>query len=389
MRFRNRRGAFVVIAAILFLGMVGVSAIAIDFSRLWTLRNELQTSADASAMGGALQLIGARNPAQTVSAARAFAADNRAMGRVVTVDSVELGTWNDATRFFTLNGTPNDAVRVVVADTMRGLLMSAFGIAKPRLKARAVGWAGASISSIACIKPWAIPYESLMYTLNVFRNINPPASNANLTRAFDQIADIAALNTMTAAQRTFTLKLGGGGAVTAPAGGYVGTNLPGNYQAVGLPKLWDAATGTYPTPGPQNGANAYRNNIAGTTCNSIAVGDSLATEPGNMVGPTMQGIEPAVCATIVQSGANTGDCLNSAGLVGVNMISSFFSCGTSCNGRSVVAVDLLGSFILTKAYPRNFGIHDKAEIAGIFNPVQATGPVGPGPSTLKKVILVQ
>ena len=384
MEFKNRRGAFVVLIAILFLAMIGVSAVAIDFSRMWALRNYLQTSADAGAMGGALQLIG-RNRTLADSAARAWADSNKAFGRSVIVDSVLLGRWNDSTRTFALGAVPNDAVTVVVADTARGLLMRAFGIAPPRLRTRAVGWAGAGITTTSCMKPWAVPYESLMYAINLQRGISPAASNANLTRAFDNVLDIQALNSMTAAQRTFTLKHGSGG-VTAPAGGYTAANLPGNYQAVDLPIAWKSSAGPYnPYGSPASGASAYRNNISGTTCNTVSVGDSLDTEPGNMVGPTTQGITPAVCVTI----SVNDDCLDAAGNVTVTVKAAFFSCYTGCNGKTRVKVDLLGSFTLTKYYANNSGGHSKAEITGIFNPVQASGPVGSGPTTLFKPILVK
>ena len=390
MRFRNRRGAFVVIAAILFLGMVGVSAIAIDFSRLWTLRNELQTSADASAMGGALQLIGARNRAQADSAARVFAANNRAMGRAVVVDSVQLGRWNDSTRVFSLGATPNDAVRVVVADTMSGLLMSAFGIAKPRLKARAVGWAGAPVATSGCVKPWAIPYEFLMYAINLQRGISPANSNANLTRAFDQILDVQALNVMTPAQRTFNLTWGGSsaGTIGSPIGGYGPASIPGpgNYQAVDLPIYWKAPSGPYyPYGSYPPGTSNYVANVAG--CNTMGVGDSLSTKPGAPSQPTLNALSPAVCYTISNS---TADCLDASGNIGVTLVGAFFSCKVNCQGNSFVRVDLMGSFTLTKVYPNNsFPGHSKGEIQGIFNPIQANGPVGVGPTTLTKVILVQ
>jgi Putative Tad-like Flp pilus-assembly len=389
MRMKSRRGAFVVLTGVMFLVLIGISAVAIDFSRLWTLKNELQTSADAGAMGGAIQLSGSRIAANAPDSARAYALTNTAMLRTVVVDSLILGNWNPNTRVFTVAGTPTDAITVVVGNSMRGLIMGAFGISSPRLKARAIGWAGAPVAGAGCMKPWVIPYETLMYTLNVYRGIANPGSNANLNRTFDQTNDIAALTAMNSSQRTFTLKLGGGGAVTAPVGGYTGSNMPGNYQAVELPKLWDYLSHSYTSPSPPNGANAYRANIDGTNCYSLSVGDSLATEPGNMVGPTLQGIEPAVCNTIVNSGANTGDCLDSSGNVGVTIKSGFFACGTSCNGRSTVEVKLLGSFVLTKVYPHNYGTHDKAEIMGIFNPIQSGGAAGGSSTLLQKPLLVR
>lgn len=48
MPLKARRGAVVVLLGIMMGALMSISAIAIDFSRLWTLRLELQTSADAA-----------------------------------------------------------------------------------------------------------------------------------------------------------------------------------------------------------------------------------------------------------------------------------------------------------------------------------------------------
>ena len=121
--------------------------------------------------------------------------------------------------------------------------MSLMGVTQPRIKARAIGWADAPVSdATGCIKPWAIPYTLLMYRINVFRNtlnpgtFSPPNSPANLTRTFDQVADLNALQQMSIADRTFSLKQGSGTMNDS------GATIAGNYQAVVLPEYWDAAT---------------------------------------------------------------------------------------------------------------------------------------------------
>lgn len=140
MGLKNRRGAFAIITAILFMTMVMVGAVALDFSRLWTLKNELQISADAAAHAGAIALQPARyvDSATVDAAVRLLATANEAMSRTPVVDSVELGTW---TGTFARSGPPYNAVRVVTAFDMSGLIMSALGMAPPRIRARAVGWA--------------------------------------------------------------------------------------------------------------------------------------------------------------------------------------------------------------------------------------------------------
>jgi Flp pilus assembly protein TadG len=405
LHLKQRRGAIVVMTGLMFFALLVCGAVAIDFGRLWTERWELQSAADAGALAGALQLMPPRDSLYFLDSARAYVLCNRAMGDTITVDSVIKGHWDGPTRTWTPfpAGTPTNAVRVVVSQRSSNLFMAGFGVTPPRMSARAVGWAAAPIATTpACMKPWAVPYEELMYRINIYRGINPPNSVANMTRPFDQVADLAALQTMTPAQRQFNLKIGS----TTPVGVYDPLTT-GNYQAVKLGKYWDYATQSVANPGPMSGgANTYQSHISGATCFGLAVGDSVESEQGNMVGPTVAGMcvngnvapmqlcnQPAPCTWLVGSGSNVGDCLDPAGQPGVDVKAAFFSCQTGCNGSSRYEVKLLGSFTLKKVYPDGDTgpnpAYDKAQIVGEFKPVQATGGAGGGSTTLVKLLLVQ
>jgi hypothetical protein len=212
------------------------------------------------------------------------------MQGAVTIESVILGDWDDITRTFFPDAPVTDAVHVTVSRQSTGLIMAMLGIPLPRIKAQAIGWADAPIATATgCIKPWAIPYVTLMYRVNVFRNTAgtgsfvPPNSFANMTRPFDQVEDIKALNAMSVTDRTFSLKLGDGKVQDSAS-----TSMPGNYQAVVLPELIDGPTGQVNDSTGKTGASAYRDNIAGAKCNTLDVGDILATEAGQMAGPTIQ-----------------------------------------------------------------------------------------------------
>jgi hypothetical protein len=410
MKLKARRGAVVVLLGIMIVALVSVSAISIDFSRLWSLRNELQTSADAAAHAGAIQLSAPNNAGNTISTATAYANVNLAMAGTVTVDSVELGDWDDAVRSFTPGASHTDAVRVVVSRQSTGLIMGLMGVAAPRIKARAIGWADAPISdAVGCIKPWAVPYVVLMYRLNLYHNsvnpgtYSPPDSWANLTRPFDQVDDIAALGNMTVAQRTFNLKMGS----TNPNGANgindsVTSAMPGNYNAVILPKLRDSA-GVATSPTPQGGADNYRDHISGTSCEALNIGDVLGTQPGNMTQPTIQGVTgqapatgPGFCTQLKGETDNTnindptfGDCLDANGTQ-PSIKAAFYYCSSGCGGASEVTVKLLGSFTLMKIYPRQKnGVFDKAEIVGVFNPTGDPGTVGAGSTTYVRPIIVR
>jgi hypothetical protein len=288
--------------------------------------------------------------------------------------------------------------------------MSGLGVPIPRLRASAIAWSEAPVNTTGCIKPWAVPMVHLMYRLNLKRGINPAADWNNLTRPFQQDSDIAALNAMTVAERTFQLKLGStNGNGNNPVNDSINT-MPGNYQAVRLGKYWDASSGTYANPGPETGGNDYEEHVEGPECFGITVGDSLETEPGNKVGPTVDGAQmdgstppKGVCTIVrgyngVDNTQNTdpsyGDCVDGNGNIGVDIKAAFYMCATGCNGSTSVEVTMLGSFTLMKVYPGKSKngwtpAFDKAEIVGVFKPVQDTGPVGGVNTTLQRPILVR
>jgi hypothetical protein len=413
MKMRARRGAVVVMLGIMMVTLVSVSAVSIDFSRLWTLRNELQTSADAAAHAGAIQLLPPNNAGNTISTATSYANVNLAMQALVTVDSVELGDWDDDTRTFHTAppATTIDAVRVVVSRQSSGLIMALLGVNAPRLKARATAWADAPVNNSAgCIKPVAVPFTQLMFRINQHRGIANTPDDSGMYRPFDQVEDLKALGEMDAALRTFSLKIGAG-QLTDTLG-----SMSGNYQAVKLGKYWDVGTGALADPGPDNGgANSYKGHLSGTTCHTLTVGDSLETESGNMVGPTICGVwpgaqgcggttGPGICSVLrgdkadplntPQSSTSYGNCEDSAGNPGVDMKAAFYRCVTGCQGQSKVEVSLLGSFTLTKVFPDKskggaYTDFDQAQIVGIFKPVSDPGTVGPGSTTLVRPIIVK
>ena len=413
LRPRNRRGIFVVLFALLFLVLMGTAAMAIDMSRIWTMRNELQTSADAGALGGAIQMTSPHNLAFVDDTARKIARLNRAAYDTVHVDGVTTGVWNDAAATFdSLVPQPHNAVRVEVSHGTNKMIMGLFGIAAPRVKARAIAWANAPVNNASCLRPWSIPYVILMQKVNLKRielaastgdpkyNLpNPGGANdpANLRRDFTDLDRDVLNRQMSVTDRTFKLKMGAGNGnqstVNDPP---PGSEEPGQYQAVKLPRKRSAG-GTVNPDGipPQNGADPYRDAISGAVCYPIGVGDVLEVQTGDLVGPTIQGVERNgsedhyVCYTLT----NTGLCQNQDGSTGVDVKAAFHLCSTGCNGAAEVTVQMLGSFTLTRVVPQGGGPPDPdnppGSLTGIFKPIGSTGPVGPGPTTLRRIILVR
>src|SRR5687767_13909760 len=106
LRLANRKGIFVVLFGLLFMVLMGAAAISIDMSRIWTMRNELQTAADAGALAGAVQLTPPHDDAYAMvnDSARAIARLNTALYDLVTVDFVHTGVWDDDAGTFTSPG---------------------------------------------------------------------------------------------------------------------------------------------------------------------------------------------------------------------------------------------------------------------------------------------
>jgi Flp pilus assembly protein TadG len=412
-RAKNRKGIFVVLFGILFMSLMAAAAMSIDFARVWAMRNELQTSADAAALAGAVQLStpGKNTDPEVQAEAYRVGLANLAMGVVPGIDNVTLGKWDDLAtpQTFTTGVPPFNAVSVTVSHSTRGLIMGALGVTAPTVHAKAIAWTDAPISNANCIRPWAIPYEVLMGKINPLRTDDisisgSPYTRENLTRPFDQTRDLAILRSADPSLRTFSLKLGqNDNNKTTVEDGTIVNGQPGNFQAVVLPKIWDFTTQSPTIPKPNGGGSEYADAIMGKNCYKLSVGDSLATESGNMVGKTvnatdMQNNQTApygVCTSIVndKSSPLNGNCNNAQGGVGVPIKAAFYYCPSACGGKSTVAVKLLGSFTLKKIYPNgdtgNTPAWDKSQIVGTFDPIDDSGPVGGSASLLYKIILVK
>ena len=401
-RLRSRRGIFVVLFGLLFMTLMGAAAMAIDMTRIWTMRNELQTAAEAGALAGAVQLVDPHDKTYVADTAAVFIGLNTAMQDAITVDSIQIGHWDDVTQTFTKNGAPNNAVHTVVSHNTTKLIMGALGIAAPKVKARATAWADAPVDEDTCIRPWSIPYVILMSKVNAKRIAigetlpggTDPNHEDNLTRDFTN-RDREVLNTMTEAERTFSLKMGAGnGNQTQIEDPPPGTDMPGNFQAVRLPRYRDKDGNLEPDGPVQSGADPYRDNIAGVNCNRLSPGDVLLTQGGNLIGPTIQGIERTgnedhyVCYRL----QSDGDCENEDGTVGKDIKAAFHLCYTGCNGMSQVTVMMLGSFTFMRIVPQGGAPDPDAPpgmITGIFKPITGSGPIGTGMTTLNRIILVR
>src|SRR5687768_12474281 len=110
----RRRGAVVVMAAVMMVMLLAMVAFAIDTGYMLSVRTELQRAADAGAMAGAGALVGGKQAAK--DEAFRFVQMNKAGARELGKKDVtiELGEWNKASKTFTLKPDDPSAVRVAI-----------------------------------------------------------------------------------------------------------------------------------------------------------------------------------------------------------------------------------------------------------------------------------
>jgi Mg-chelatase subunit ChlD len=131
----RRRGAVIVLTAIVLVVMVILIALAVDIGYLSTVRTELQCAADAGALAGAAEMTASRS--KGVAAAREFVQRN------VAVDDsdveIEMGRWDRDSRSFAPGQNPADALRVVVRQPETPLFFARImGKRSQSLKAEAI-----------------------------------------------------------------------------------------------------------------------------------------------------------------------------------------------------------------------------------------------------------
>ena len=116
---RSRRAGMAMIYLLVMLTLIfALASFAVDYGRVQLSKTQLQMSTDAAAKWGALGLASGKNT--VVARINSAAADNKVNGVAPTFNnsSVILGKWNSATRVFTANATPFNAVKVSGTSTI-------------------------------------------------------------------------------------------------------------------------------------------------------------------------------------------------------------------------------------------------------------------------------
>jgi hypothetical protein len=269
---RDERGISTMLIGFGMVGFLGATVLALDVGWWLVARSMAQNSADAGALSGAVALVfndyddrSADGPAVTsaLTAARA----NR-VGR----DEVFVGP-EDVT--FPLGPTGlNNRVGVEVERPIPTVLASVFGMDSMLSKARAVAEASPA-NAMRCLLPFMIPDKWTERT-------DPPFDEESFFEMYDNR-----------------------GRPLNPADEYrkgVGGTGYNPYDDKGDPIILKTDNTSRVSPGVYNpwaipgstGADDYRAAIAGCRTGSMETDQDLTLEPGNMVGPTRQGIEELI-----------------------------------------------------------------------------------------------
>lgn len=258
----GRRGAVLLLVVLAVIVLLGMAALVVDLGQVYIARQRVQNVCDASALAGAQALgvyygnLGMAKSEATTLASQNAADNNTALPRWTVM---ETGTTNPGVAISFPVGQISEAggnmITVHDGDAIRteGYVTVNYSFA------RILGFTSKQVTaSSTVLMEHASQFCSELYG---------PLAVSDLTIFGDGTPEHQPIQF----GQTIPIKVG------AWQDNYIG---PGNFGAVVL-------------PGDGTGASAYRerlNGDAGSTCISNMPSLSIDTKPGNMAGPTVQGL---------------------------------------------------------------------------------------------------
>jgi Flp pilus assembly protein TadG len=292
------------------------AAFAADIGRVYAVKAQLQTAADAAALAAIKVQADGLGSAAAVEGIN-YVTFHPVMGRsnIAAADAVDsVGSWTMATSTWTpdpdqnwntgtnaTTGEMRDAVKVVIHHDVPFTFGKLLGWGSHTVTAEAIAiWGTANAST--CVRPWAIPYQKMIDQLWLTRD--PLTKPTDITTYSLTQQDMADLSTWTYGNHPVTLTINDN--ADDP---YTG---PNEFYAIKIPAAYLADGTANPV---NNGGADYRSEIAAQSCAALAalypsntdptihIGDYLTAENGKMLGPTQQGITGqgqtlGICGTV-------------------------------------------------------------------------------------------
>jgi hypothetical protein len=370
-RLSSDRGAVLIQTAIAMIGLMAFSAFAVDYGVLWSARRQAQNAADAAAMAGAISMgfVDMDDQARARQSALDASAQNLIWGEAPDVTPADV-TFPECPPGSPGAGT-SACIRVDVFRNQR-----AGGNPLPTFFAQLVGVAEQGVRATAtaevlfgdstdCVKPWAMPDKWIELRDDQappgwspddeFERYVQSGRNAGALLSPADFYEPPGPGAMNDGSGTgFTrdsVGLGGddyGLRITLKVGNPHDQVSPGWFQPVVL------------TPGEVGGSN-YRDNIASCNPTVIGPGTVLDVEPGNMIGPTRQGMadliaqDPGASWNASLNGGQGGiqggcqaaaTCTKSPRLVAIPVYNpDVFNAGTPHGRTDITVIKVLGLFL--------------------------------------------
>ena len=245
----NEKGFVIVTTALLLVVLLGFGALAVDMGLLYSSRTSAQRAADAAALAGAFTFVAspsAPQPSTAYDQAMSAALINEILGTPLTAPEVTV----------TID-VANERATVEIVHTEGTFFARALGRNSVDVAVKAV--AETSIDAVAtfCAKPWFVP--------------NTVVSNLSACDACAQgqvLVDDGVVTGFGESQLGMSFSVKPQNPQNAMQ--------PGQFYAV---RMADSA-----------GGNDYRTNIATCSNDIITCQQTYGLEPGNMIGPTLQGV---------------------------------------------------------------------------------------------------
>lgn len=259
----REKGQVLVLFALAVVALLGFAALGIDVGYMYSVRHELQRSADAGALAGASAFFDGDWASPGIRAV----ADTRARD-FASRDAVSLTPLNPGSEV-SVSYPAQDRIRVDTQRTVNLFFARVLGRQNQNITAFATAEARIVNQRLPCIKPWGIPYP--WTDTNGDGKYTPPdeaihydcPDGVNPAEAFCQ-------------GTTLILKIG------TPSGKKDQPDVPSLQQEPGHFFALDFGSG----------AKSYKEAIKGGCDNTVEIniGQEIPLEPGNMVGPTVQAV---------------------------------------------------------------------------------------------------
>ncbi len=368
MRTSERKGAIVILVALLMVALLGFGAFAVDISQMQAYKSELRRSADAAVLSATLQLLHETQHVNARAQADLLLAANPVFGDAATITSFEYGTYNDIVGFTSLCtsgcSVSSNAIRLSIRGPDRGFYLAQFisDTTEFSLSIETTAWL--PVAATPCAAPWAI-HDT------VWANKYPtaPPSNSVLRNMLN-----------TDARKRFSLK-----AHELPT-----DVLPKWFGAMNLPGLT-----TLGQPHDPNGDVNYAQNIypgppwtipVSAYCHTLIPGDLIQGKNGGLDDETIDALGFGAFVGLCGRSA-IDECINAGGQVGVAVRVPIVrdSVGGGCAAPPVYPQDDFGgntakcfsvtdvrTFVIVGAVS---GGSEKGAIQGVYAGTDVVGPV--------------